>query len=660
MFSRQVQSIPAGGYLVIAENPAAAAQLYGAAAIGPFVGRLASDGDEVVLRNASSHEIDVVDYDLGFPWPVGGSDADLSIGLINAGLDNALGGAWRSGTPTPGRPNGVLMRNPPPTVLSVEHTPQAPTSRDAVTIQVKIAGLDEPASVKLLLQLVAPGNYIRLTDPAYASDWKALPMPSMGNNLYAVVVPAEYRRHRYLVRYRIEVTGGGDRKVTVPYMDDPQPNFAYYVYDGVPSWQGAINPGGNGPAATRLNFDFSQMRPLPVYQLIANGTDIADSQFIPGSKLAAGYMGNDYPWRGTLVYNGVVYDHIGFRARGGEFRYALGKNPWRFDFNRGHPFQAYDNYGRPYKTRWGGMAFSSVMQHANRQVRGEQGLFESMSYRLFNLAGVAASNTQFVQFRVVDAAVESPPDQYAGDFWGLYLALEDMDGRFLDEHGLPDGNLYEMKNGYGELDHQGAGESADRSDLNAFLGTYTTSTPSTDWWRQQFDLNGYYSFRSVLEMVHHYDVDQGKNYAYYLNPETRRWSILPWDLDLTWAETLFGLGAEPFRDRLLVRPEFSLEYQNRLRELRDLLFNPDQLFPMLDEYAALIDTPVQGLSMVDADRTLWDYNPILDSDYVIPRRAVQGRYYALAPSQRFSGHGSAHAQLCASPYGVDRPDSADR
>ena len=40
--------------------------------------------------------------------------------------------------------------------------------------------------------------------------------------------------------------------------------------------------------------------------------------------------------------------------------------------------------------------------------------------------------------------MEVTGDQYTHDFWGLYLAIENMDGQFLDDHDLPDGNLYDM------------------------------------------------------------------------------------------------------------------------------------------------------------------------------------------------------------------------
>lgn len=630
-------SLAAGSYVVVAANPTNVRTTYGVAALGPYYGKLANDGDHVVLRDRSGDTVDEVDYQMGFPWPIPSKDLDTSIGLINLALDNADPAAWRSGAPTPGAANSQSVSNPPPLIDAVEHTPQAPTSKQTVTIRAHVTDADGISAVRAYFQPVAPGSYIRLTDRAYAQNWTAVTMTAAGNDTYVAEVPAWMRLHRYLIRYRVEAVDAGGRAITVPYADDPQPNFALFVYDGVPTWRAAIQPDVNGQGGVgRVTYDFSQMRDLPVYQLLAQKTDIADSQYIPESTYTMGYIGDDYRWIGTLVVNGVVYDHIHFRARGGIYRYNVGKNNWKFDFNRGHSFQAYDDYGNPYPVKWDKLNFSAVIKHANRYFRGEQGLFETMAYRLFNLFGVPASNTNFLHFRVVDNVDQSPDNQYDGDFWGLYLGIENMDGRFLSQHGLPDGNLYDMKDWTGELDNLGDYGVADKSDLNSFMGAYQQPRDA-GWWQQTFDLADYYRFRAVLEAVHHYDVDQGKNYEYYLNPATGKWQVLPWDLDLTWSDLLFGQGSEPFRDRVLAIPTFNLAYQNSMRELRDLLFNQEQIYPMIDEVANIIDTPATGLSMVDADRAMWDFNPILGSRYVVRNRAGQGKYYAYSPTGDFRG-----------------------
>jgi hypothetical protein len=546
--------------------------------------------------------------------------------------------------PTPGSLNSAFAENAPPQMRQVEHTPQSPRSGEDVVVTAKITDPNGVGAASLQYQLVNPGSYIALGDAAYQTSWTTLPMRDDGqggdavaaDGTYSVTLPASLQTHRRLVRYRIAAEDLLGAEVAAPYADDPQPNFAYYVYDGIPDWTGAAQPGAGGTPGAQVTYGADVMNSLPTYQLITKRADHVDSQYIPNSTRGGGYGGDAYLWTGTMVYDGVVYDHIDYRARGGVWRYAMGKNMWKFDFNRGHSFQAYDDYGNPYDTKWDKVNFSAVIQQGDFGYRGEQGLFESVGFKLFNLAGVETPKTNFVQFRIVDRASETGATQYDTDFQGLYLVVEQVDGRFLDEHGMPDGNLYKMEGGTGEANNIGPDGPADRSDLNSFQSTYTNTTPTDDWWRQNLDLESYYSYRSIVEAIHHYDIGDGKNYFYYHNPETNQWSVVPWDIDLTWANNMYGSGNEPFKNRVLNRPEFSLEYKNRLRELRDLLYNAEQTGQLIDEMASHIYTPGQR-SMVDADRAMWDYNPILSSGYVNGSKAGLGRFYDIAPGGTFTG-----------------------
>lgn len=139
-----------------------------------------------------------------------------------------------------------------------------------------------------------------------------------------------------------------------------------------------------------MTYDSELLNSVPVYQLITTKDSHLDSQYIPDSSRRGGYSGSDYLWEGTMVYDGVVYDHIHYRARGGVWRYAMGKNMWKFDFNRGHRFQARDDYGSKYDTKWDKLNFSSVIQQGDFQHRGEQGLFESVGFKLFDRSGTPA------------------------------------------------------------------------------------------------------------------------------------------------------------------------------------------------------------------------------------------------------------------------------
>jgi hypothetical protein len=82
--------------------------------------------------------------------------------------------------------------------------------------------------------------------------------------------------------------------------------------------------------------------------------------------------------------------------------------------------------------------------------------------------------------------------------------------------------------------------------------------------------------------------------------------------------------------------------KNRIREFCDLLFNSDQMIAYIDELAAIIN-PVTGLSIVDADRAMWDYHWVMQSNayptylsHQASFKAGTGRFYEEAEQRGFS------------------------
>jgi len=618
-------SIPAEGFVVVSQDAAKFQAKFGFAPAGQFVGKLENEGETICLRRPDRKRIDEVDYQLGFPWPTVGDTppgnppgSGHSIQLINPAMDNDLGGSWRSVQPTPGQANTNLSANAPPLMRQVNHSPDQPAGGEPVKITVKVTDRDGVANVTLSYQIVEPGSYITINDPQYQT-WTQVPMFDDGtngdkkpyNDTYTAILPAEVQEHRRLIRYRITAVDKTGLSITGPYDDDPQPNFAYFVYDGVPAWHAAIDrelPDIPGTLGEIKEYNREIMNSIPVYYLISKKSDVEHCTWFDK------YMGSSYKWRGTLVYDGKVYDHITYRARGGVHRYKMGKHMWKFDFKRGHYFQARDDYGNKYDTTWDKLNFSACIQQGDYWHRGEQGMFEAAGFKLFNMMGVPAPKTNWVQFRVIDESSEDRT-QYDGDFWGLYLVLEQMDGRFLDEHGLLDGNLYKMErntgvdNIGGTLNNQGPTAVTDSSDLIAFKsGYFDDPDPTVQWWRDNVNLPSYYSYRCVVEGIHHGDVGYGKNYFFYLDPNSGIWEMQPWDLDLVWANNMYGNGKDPFKKEgaIFSNSVLYIEYRNRLREFHDLLYNPEQMNMLLDELAAIIDDPASDLSMVDADRAMWD------------------------------------------------------
>ncbi|HEX4797051.1 MAG TPA: lamin tail domain-containing protein [Humisphaera sp.] len=574
-----------------------------------------------------------------------------SISSDDAFFDAKLIETTGTGGPTPGRQNSVFAANAAPAMRQVTNTPLMPTAGQTVTVTAKVTDPDGVASVGLSYQVVDAGNYIAREDAAYnnAANWTTVAMhddglngdATAGDGVYSVVLPASVQVNRRLVRYRITSADTLGNTITGPYQDDPVPNFAYYVYNGIPSYSAALHPGAGDSTGTVVSYPASVLNSIPVVQLITKQQDHDNSQHIRTATIP-GYTGSENAWSGTLVYNGVVYDDIHYRARGGVWRYAMGKNMWKIDFENGHDFQAYYADGTPYPVKWKKLDLGANIQQGDIGMRGEQGLFETLSFELFNMAGVAAPATIPMEMRIVDNATETGATQYDTDFQGMYLAVEQMVGRFLDAHGLPDGNLYKMEGGTGggggSSNNQGPTQPTDNSDLVSFVNTLA-GNPTDQWIQDNVDLPEFYSFQAVVEMIHHWDIGFGKNYFYYHNPTTNKWDILPWDTDLTWYVNYEPTNGDidPFAKYILNRSTFQLQYRDRVRELRDLLFTNEQIGALADAYANLVNPP-GGPTMIGADAAMWDYNPIMSSSLVNSSKSGAGRYYVGGiPTKDFPG-----------------------
>lgn len=662
--------IPAGtvlqpcSHLVIAENPAhLAAALNHPGALGPWSGSLRNEGDEIVLRDAALAVVDRVSYALGFPWPTVGDEEGASMQRIHEGLDGSLGGSWRGAAPSPGTRNAVTTGSAPPAVRQVAHSPSTPASGQAVTVTAKITDPDGVAAAGLEYQIVEPGAYIRLTDAAWQTKWVAVDMNDAGvqgdatanDDVFTAVIPSSVQAHRRLIRYRLRSWDGSLNHVRVPYADEESPNFAYFCHDGVPAWTGAVRPGVT-PAESFSAATMNKVRP---WHLLSNATDVQNCQYTPS------FNDGTYRFEGTLVVGGDVYDHIRYRVKGQNSTFNTGKNKWKLRFNRGRLLEMPDHHGRTTATVRT-LNISSVPAPWAPWNRGLHGLDEAMAFRLSSLAGVPAPRTSYLQLRVIDGAAElNPANQFDGDLWGLYLAFENTDNVFKDGLGLPDGNIFRLQaTGAGNsVLGQGKGQPGDLSDLNAFTSSSTgyrrgggsagtpplvTSIQPEAWFRAHVDLPEYFSWRAVTEAINQTDRREQENVVYFRRPPAPlgdgRWLILPWDCDLLYenfdrwgprsVQTAPDLQQYEQISRALLHPAILTEFQNRARELQDLLLNEDQAWKVVDEFISLITDekpriipnggPIDD-GFVEVERRRWDYHP---ANPTPPRGAgPRGNYY---------------------------------
>ena len=247
-------------------------------------------------------------------------------------------------------------------------------------------------------------------------------------DVYSALIPAN--ENRSLVRYRIIIEDAKGARVRAPFIDDPSLNFAYFVYNGIPNYEGQAG---------------SSLESLPVYHLITRKSDYADCYAYNGGKqISQGTQARFYyNWQGAMVYDGVVYDNIKYRLRGANGRYHnRGKRSMRFRFNEGSFFQARDHNGKKHPKKWRTLTTGKGFDNRGTLTYG---LNEAVSMYLFNKIGVPGPRTHWVHWRVIDDEDEAP-DQWRGDFHGLNFVVETYDVRFMEAHGLEKGNLYKLIN----------------------------------------------------------------------------------------------------------------------------------------------------------------------------------------------------------------------
>ncbi len=602
-------TIAPGGFVVVAQNPAAFQKAFGFTPLGPLPGRLRHSGEKVSLRDAAGRVVDEVRYGAGFPWPAATTGAGSSLERVHPDLPATLASSWRASgfrvdgkagnkSPTPGKTNSVFTTMPPLAVEAVSHSPQQPRSGEAVTVTVRLTEPRGFAGAKLLVQVVEPGSYIRKSDPGYEQGWRELPMhDERKDGVLTATVPGEFQKHRRLFRYRVVLTDAAGTSVRLPYADDEAPNFAWFCYDGVPAWTGTSQPGKTPP----LTFSSEFLTTLPVYHLLARQDDVERSQW------DGGY--NKRRLFGTFVCDGQVFDHVQFQNRGQASTYVSGKNKWGIHFSHTHEFTPKNHWGQSYVRPWDHLNLSGCSSPWVQVNRGMAGMDEAVSFRAYHLAGVPSPNTHWIHYRIISRAEEaSAKSQYDGDLWGLYMVVQDPDGPFLKERGLPDGNTFSPETG---KKHLGNAMPKDGSDFNKFMDG-SRSTKSEQWWRENMNLADYYSFHAVNRIVSNVDLRHGANHFFY-HPPDGHWSPVPWDLDMMFIPKTHWPGIID-QTRSLDHPALRREYQNRAREILDL-FCADasptggQVGQLVEELARAIRPAGQERTWAELDMAMWNFHP---------------------------------------------------
>jgi len=630
-------TLNAGAYLIVAENPSdVQSQFNVSGVLGPYTGNLSSNGDNISLKDTYFNTIDKVDYESWKEWPsvryddytTNGTDGDgnaitisnkvaKSIQKINPDLPGRHGGSWQGYTPSPkAKNNGVYQSNPNniPVINRVSKSPNTPVSGQDVRVLAEVENLENlpgTVSVKLEYQTMTAGNYIRKSSSAYSSlaNWAVINMLDNGagvdsvanNGVYSAIIPANVQQHRKLVRYRIRIETSTGFNELFPRQEHKESNYAYYVYNGQNSFNG---------------YSFNQLSELQSIQLIATSNHV--NEYITSTS----YNANDYPGEGTLVYNGKVYDHIGFRARGKGSRHFRLKKNLKFDLNAEHKIKVLDDSGKAYNKDRGKLSLSGTwVNDAN-----SHGLTESLIYKIAELSGAFNKMADYCQFRIVDNSSENGN---SGDFWGIYLIMEDWGGDMLAEHNMPDGNIYSYK---GWLQsHEGSdgpygANNSIYSSWNSNLGnsqdgcsSCAVPTQSQSFYQNNIHLDYYFADWVMNEITGNGETNYPGQHSFreYYDPEAQRWIPQCGDYDESFGmphgsnvvlnrnESLSSREArQPLEPQLSSHNSILIQFRNRLRNTLDLLFNSEQQDHLINSETEKIYNS-NGSNWTDLDYSRW-------------------------------------------------------
>ncbi len=508
-----------------------------------------------------------------------------------------------------------------PTIADVKHTPATPKPDDTVTVTARVTGAGK---VTLKLQAVAPGKYVRKADAEYEKDWTDLPMHDDGKDgdekaddgVYSVRVTKEYQKHRWLLRFRVVATGDGTKPVVAPPATDLSPNFAWWCDGGPAAWTGAREPG----KAKAVTYSADFLGTLQSLTLLAKADDVAKSQWDPKF--------HKQRQEGTIVYRGVVYDHIKYSNRGQGSAHIFGKNKWALKLNGSQRMPFVDHDGVPFPVPVDGLDLNPGGSTPYLPIlRGIAGLDEVMSMRAYRLAGVPSPPVTWIQWRVVtDAAEVNPKDQFAGDLWGLYVAVGDFDPDLLSDKKLADGLTVSVQSG---VKHTPKGMTDADKVWEKFIGG-VRSNPKEEWWRANLDLLAYHSFHSLNRLLGNVDLRPDGNHGYYRAPDGH-WSPIPWDNDMMFVPRHHQPGYIEAINCLNQKP-IAMEFRNRAREILDL-FAADatpgggQVGQLVADLGAALTPKGHDVDWPRLDEARWNHSPRMNQPGLYNVNPAQGDHF---------------------------------
>lgn len=438
-------------------------------------------------------------------------------------------------TPTPGGPNSSVI-NVGPIIDPIEFSPNSPFDNQTITVTARVMQFASPvdtSSVKLFYRVMYGAEVqVAMMDNGTGGDAVA------GDGVYTAQIPDSAFGPNQMVRWYVtaaDITGTLSR---APRFLDPLDS---------PEYLGTVIADPNITTE------------LPVFHW-----------FVQNPNAAATEAGT----RASLFMNGQFYDNIQVDLHGqSTAQPQFTKKSFNFDANSGIKFQVDPSFGRV-------SDFNLLTNQTDKTY-----LRNTLAYGLYTDAG--------------------GPGHYAfsavvyrnGAYYALYDVVEDGDEEYLERVGLdPDGALYKMGNAFDSatnLVEKKSREYEGNGDLQQLVNTASLSLPQGEFWiYDNLNIASWVNYLALQTIIANRDYGQKNYYLYRDSNDTQLWSLLPWDMDLSFghqwnpAENYFDddliwndgfyvyMGGNHLIDRLRFSASFHQMYVRRVRTLLDEFYGP--------------------------------------------------------------------------------------
>ena len=465
--------------------------------------------------------------------------ANISFGLARPPTDAETPGSEAYGAllryyqiPTPGGLNASGTSALGPLVQGLAHFPALPADGADLTVTATVVPSFAPvASVELRYRI----NF---------GTEMPLPMTSGADGRWSAALPASASTPGQLVRYFITATDTSGRTSRWPSYLDPATQ---------PQYLGTVVA---DPAITSG---------LPVFHWWVQSTGAAET--VAGTRC-------------SLFHNGVLYDNIFCRIRGGT-SISWPKKSYKLEFNDGYEFQRQPGHTVDefdLNTTYTDKSYNRAVLH----------------YELNRDAGLPSPDTFQVQLR------------RNGTFYSVTLYTEQPDADFLRRTGLdPDGALY--KGGPGANGDSIAGyEKKTRQEESFFdlqsliTGVAQTGSSLERFVFDQIDVPAEVNFMACMAVTQNIDGTDKNHFLYRDTGGSREWRTLPWDLDLSFGPNALNTDAIVYNQQDAISPQAT---SHPFIGARPWLLHSGKYHRLLE---AIVNTPRTRAMLLRRVRTLTD------------------------------------------------------